>query len=309
VKEKKMQSLTVFLSAGRSGTQWLAKTFSETYPDLAEVVHEPILFHYRPKATLRCKNYDETIRKVAPLRKHLANIDQILQSGRNYVEAGWPVFSWIPYFHERYRSQLRLVHLTRHPVYFACSQTTHNYYRPIVRKDGYVRYAQLEPRDPGILHKEYQQIWSKLSAFEKCLFQWLEVHEYAFEIEQKQPDTPILRVRMEDLFNPQHDALAGVLRFLQLPGDRMADKGWAQRVIDKYQWKTKVDFDVAKIHDHPPVIKLAKKMGYDVNDYDLNRIEERYRAKTHKWLRKRLQAIAGAFCWAGDRRYSKNRET
>jgi hypothetical protein len=280
--------LTLFLSSGRSGTQWVAKVCSELYSDLAEVVHEPIEFHYRPKLTLRTNAYEKMRREVPEIRAHLEHIAEVLESGKAYVETGWPVFSWIPYFHEKYGRQLRLVHLTRHPIYFACSLATHEFYQPNLKNDGFTQYTQLEPTDQGIAHKEYQRMWAGLSPHEKCLFQWLEIHTYAFELQETYPEVPFLRLRMEDLFDPDQKSSEELIRFLEFPLDRFSEHAARERVVDKYHRKTIADFAPQKMQNHTEVTRLAERLGYDVRDYDLSKIQERYSARTYRWLIKTL---------------------
>jgi hypothetical protein len=279
-------SITLFLSPGRSGTQWLRKILRERYRDLADITHEPIEYHYRPALTLRQNQFEETINQSPELKKHLEYIDGVLNSGKHYIETGWPIFSWIPYFYEKYPNHLKLVQLTRHPVYFACSQATHDYYQPRVRVDGFTRYAQLDPFDKGVLHKEYQQGWEDMSVDEKCLFQWLEIHEYAYELEQQYPRVPFLRIRMEDLFNPKHGALNDLLHFLELPPDRL-NEDLRNSVVDGHPRRTIAELHPDNIRRHPHVIRLAAQMGYDALKYDAARME-RYKARSYRWFLKTL---------------------
>jgi hypothetical protein len=127
-------------------------------------------FRYRPKQTLRCNRYESILNEVPEVRRHLQHVAEVLESGRAYVETGWPVFSWVPYFHDKYGDRLKLVHLMRHPVYFACSLATHEYYQPDLKNGGFNRYAELSPADKGIIHKGYAAVWKGLSAHEMCLF-------------------------------------------------------------------------------------------------------------------------------------------
>lgn len=272
--------LAFFLSPGRSGTQWVTDVLRRDYPDIAEVLHEPVIHHYRPKSTLRTGAFTDTIERSDELRRHLSRVEDLLQSGRSYIETGWPAFSWIPYFIDKYQPIIRLVHVTRHPVYFALSMETHGFYNPDVRNDGYVQHAQLDPMDPGVLHKEYGDRWSTLSRFEKCLFQWLEIHAYALELERNHPDVPFLRLRMEDL-TASHRTWVQMLEFLELP-IRCTDAGNRRsEPVDKYKYKRDAISDPTLVSRHPAVLELAAEFGYDPYDFDRNRIMDRYRRPWH----------------------------
>ncbi|MGH7562124.1 MAG: hypothetical protein ACRENB_14020 [Gemmatimonadales bacterium] len=282
--------LALFISPGRSGTQWAAARLRAGYGGSAEVLHEQIGPEYRPKVTLRTGRYQELIDAVEPLRCHLEFIRATVERGKPYIEAGWPVFSWIPWFIERYASHVRLVHLTRHPVQFAYSLQSHGYHSD-TRADWYVRYAQLDPYDPGILHTEYRDRWASLTGFEKCLFQWIELNEYALELRRTYPDVPFLHVRMEDLVGN-----AGRLRelgeFLGLPPAPPADETDLRKRVDEFQHRMDRIVDPRRIHDHPAALRLAAEFGYDVDDVDLRAVRRRYQRPWTERLARSVRRVA-----------------
>ncbi|WP_119462693.1 hypothetical protein [Rhodospirillaceae bacterium SYSU D60014] len=273
--------LAFFLSPGRSGTQWITDVLRRDYSDIAEVVHEPVTHNYRPKSTLRTGRFADAIEQSDELRQHLARIETLLQSGRSYIETGWPAFAWIPYFMDKYQPAIRLVHVTRHPVYFALSMETHGFYNPDTRNDGYVQHAQLDPTDPGVLHKEYGDRWNGLSRFEKCLFQWLEIHAYALELHRKHPDVPFLRLRMEDL-TASNAAWAEMTHFLGLPARGAKAQAPRRGPVDRYKYRRDAISDPTLIFNHPAVLKLAAEFGYDPYDFDRSEIAGRYQRPWHQ---------------------------
>lgn len=279
--------LAFFLSPGRSGTQWVTDVLRQSYSDIAEIRHEPVGHKYRPRWTLRTQNFAGEIQQSADLRRHFDHVENLLQSGRSYIETGWPAFSWIPYFAEKYQPIIRLVHVTRHPVYFAQSMETHGFYNLDARNDGYVQHAQLDPTDPGILHKEYRDRWGTMSRFEKCLFQWLEIHAYALELHRNHPQVPYLRVRMEDLTASEAN-WAKMTAFLGLPARAAAAPPKRREPVDKYSYKRDVISDPALVVRHPAIIELAAEFGYDPRDFDRNRIANRYR---RSWRQRTLRTI------------------
>lgn len=271
-------SLVLCLSAGRSGTQWLAKIIEECCSRDVVVTHEPISYNYMPKLTLRGKMFESVYRECKILRDHLEYIDDLLSSGKNYVELGWPIFSWIPFFVEKYKTRVRLIHLTRHPVYYACSHATHNYYRPEVRSDGYVKYAQLDPYDLGVKHKEYRDIWNGLTVYEKCLYQWLEIHDYALDLHEHYPDVKYVLVKMEDMIKMESSSIQAIADITGIERQRIQSSSIAKVVVDKFRGKTRIGWNLKCIHNHGEVIRMANLLGYKVDNFDIKQIFWRYEA-------------------------------
>lgn len=250
------------ISTGRCGTQWLAKALDHTYADCASVTHEPLGPHYSPKTTLRAPAALREIAGQEPLAGHLAHIDAVVRD-RAYIECGWPAFALIPLLVERYGARLRVVHLVRHPVSTALSYLSHNFYRPEARDDAYIRMAQLEPTDPGIKYSLYQEIWPQLSAYEKALFQWLEINSWAEELKSTYSSVPVCTIRMEDLFSKIGETQVSCLTGLAGLPWREELGSLLTRRVDAYQRPIRDDFDWRRVHRHPKVIELAGHYGYN----------------------------------------------
>jgi Sulfotransferase domain len=278
-----VSEVVFFLSTGRCGTQWLTSALQTVYGDIAEVAHEPVGPHYRPKIFLRAPHRLHELRSIPAVAHHLAAIVERSQS-KSYIELGWPSFSAIPLLKDLFGQRLRLVHLVRHPVPTALSLVTHNFYQPAVRNDAYVRYAQLEPFDSGVLLKEYQESWSKMSVFEKCLFQWVEINLYAEEIRELFRNIPFLRIKMEDMLAPDSGALRELLEFMKLPF-RPQILDFQKRRVDSFNWQTNTSLDWREVYKHVHVLTLAERYGYDLEDVDSDRMWRRYRRSL--WARLR----------------------
>lgn len=255
-------TLSFFLSPGRSGTQWIGDRLAAHYADLAVVEHEPIHANYGPRHVLGGMDFEAARARSPVLAAQLAHIDAVVGSGRHYIDAGWCVWAWMPYFIARYPGRVRLVHFTRHPVRFAYSMESHGFYRPDVRDDGYTRDAQLEPTDAGVSYPQYAARWADLTPFEKCLYQWLEVNAFVLDVHRACPQVPYLHLRMEDITGDQAARWQALLTFLELPGDRLFKDSARTRRVDRFHFYVDRVADPALVYRHPDVVALAAEFGY-----------------------------------------------
>jgi hypothetical protein len=269
-------TLSFFLSPGRSGTQWIGARLAASFGDLALVEHEPIHANYVPRRVLGDPDYAAHIARSPALAAQLAHIDSVVAAGRDYIDAGWCVWAWMPYFIARYPGRVRLVHFTRHPVRFAYSMESHGFYRPDVRDDGYTRDAQLEPTDPGVRYPEYRERWGGMTPFEKCLYQWLELNAFVLAVHREHPQVPYLHLRMEDLTADNTAAWRGLLAFLGLPVERvLADPARTARV-DRFHFYVDRVADPKLAATHPQVVALAREFGYPRLEVSREEVARRY---------------------------------
>jgi hypothetical protein len=261
-------------SAGRCGTQWLASAFNTYYSDLVDARHEPLTFKYSPRTLIRSPLPFEEHPNYPIIDSHLRRIADILVS-RIYLETGWPVIGALRLMYDRFGSRIRIVHLTRHPVYSACSMVTHRYYLSN-RNDGYTAYAILQPTDSSVIHSEFIERWSGMSAFERCLFHWTEINAYILDLrEHLAGDVHWFQTRMEDLFDPQKEALAELVEFLGLPS-RAKFLSLRDKRVDQFATVTRQPLNLTDINKYPEVVELASLLGYNVDDVDEDGIKARY---------------------------------
>jgi hypothetical protein len=268
-------STSFVFSAGRCGTQWLARTLSEHYSDLAETQHEPLVHKYYPRRLLRSDVPLQDHPDFQVLCSHISHISTVIQV-RSYIETGWPSFVAVPLFCRIFSDTVRVIHLTRHPVYSACSMVTHRYYESL-RRDGYTLHGFLQPFDMGVLFKHYAERWRGMSVYEKCLFHWAEINAYGLELRRSyEGSVPWLQIQMEQLLDPQNDRFAELLEFLGLPVRRGALAA-VPKSFDQHQTHTDLTIHWEEIRDHPDFLDLAASLGYDAEAVSARRIEERYR--------------------------------
>lgn len=253
-----MAHAVFILSTGRCGTQWLAAQLARHYADHYRVEHEPLHNRYCPRRMLACRSPQELgAEDSAPILAHADIIERTLERS-HYIECGHPCWSTLPYFAERFRSRIRIIHLTRHPIPTAFSWLTHGAFQPPLLPHLQAKVL-LSPFDTGTSLTEYRERWPSMTPFEKCLYYWAEVNE--FGIRQEVPiHTPWLRVSFENLFGA--DALKSVLEFLELSP---VDEVFAARAlkVDEFNYLTMSHPDLSLVAKHPRVLQIAQSLGYD----------------------------------------------
>jgi hypothetical protein len=264
---------TFFITTARSGTQWLATALKSVYSDLARVEHEAIGYTYRPKLYLRAHDALEDLRSTPRVASHLRGIQADLEH-RNYIEVGFPCFAAAPLLHHEFPQKLRLVQLVRHPVFAAASMVTHQWYRG-TRTDNLESTITLQPSDAGVYQKEYIDRWNSMSTYERCLFYWTEVHQFAQEVRDQLPDVPFHTVRMEDLVRDPEYYLRDLVDFLGLPY-REELLQWVGVRVDFHQKKTGQLMRWQQICDHPLTMKLASDFRYDIETINNWQFQRRY---------------------------------
>ena len=267
--------LVLFLSTGRCGTQWLATNLGDLYPDAAVVTHEPIGPAYRCREFFRAYDRLDDMAAVPEVNRHLDAVAATL-ARTTYIETGWPVFSAIPLFAERFGTLLRVVHLTRHPVPTAISHMVHKTYAGSPRVDGYTQLAALDPFCPGAFRPHLQSAWETYTPYEKTLFWWTEVHLYAEELQRRRPDLEWHTVRAEDLLQGDIPTLSALCDFLGLPFRAELSHRTNQRV-DQWHHRTDDEFDWRKVLDHPDTVHTARRLGYEVAGVDDGALVARYK--------------------------------
>lgn len=264
-----MTFATFIISTGRCGTQWIARTLAEAYPEVLAVEHEPLHNQYESRKATTTPG----VEFAAPplVLAHIKGIERQLET-RSYLECGHPSWSTLPYLAEAFKGRVRFIHLVRHPIPTAYSWLTHAAYQPPLLPHLSEKIL-LSPFDEAARYQDYQPRWESLSPLEKCLYYWLEVNALALEIEARTP-APWLGARYEELFGG--DALQEVLAFLELPH---LDQVFQERntSVDEHRFLSPSWPDWHVIEQHPEVLKLASRLGYDLDHLDEGTLYRRYR--------------------------------
>jgi hypothetical protein len=245
---------TFVLSTGRCGTQSLTKAISQSLNGRAVITHEPIRAQYKPRLTLQPFN---PARKssLSEANTHFRQVVATVTNGTEYVETGWPAFTWFENFRKELGERWRYVHLVRNPVHVAASFVTHGYYQK-GRTDDFPDLAILQPTDAGVKYPEIASEWRKLSVFDKCLYQWLEINAWGGVLAARNI-TPAAVVRFEDLFSAQsvRDSLFDVLDWPR-PSAPMAH-------FDAFHFETALPLKPTSSVLWAKVKDLAATLGYE----------------------------------------------
>jgi hypothetical protein len=263
---------TVVLSTGRCGTQWLTTTLRELHGDRVRVEHEPIGPLYSPRRFFRAYAEPEAILEVPEVRAH---VDAVAGREQPYVETGWPLFAALPLLARTFGPQLRVIHLTRHPVPSALSHLAHSSYAGSPRDDAYTRLATLGPSDPRVFQPGYAEHWDELTPYEKCLFWVTEVGMFGLEFEQRFAQIPFLRISSERMLAGDPETLRALVDHLRLDWDER----WIERTrtrVDRWNHRTEMDVDPLLIERHPAALATAERLGYSGTDVDIEGLRERY---------------------------------
>jgi hypothetical protein len=252
--------VTVFLSTGRCGTQWLAEGLRDCYPALA-VEHKPIGALYNPRKYFRRYADPEAILGVRRVASHLEEIERLDQP---YVETGWPLFPALPLLAARLHDRLRIVHLTKHPVSSALGHAARKLYAGSPRNDAYTRLATLAPTDHRVFQSFYADCWDTLTPYEKCIFWWTEVHLFALELPGQIDPVPIMRVSSEDLLSGARATLEQLLEFLELPWHDRWPAHAAQLSDRPHRTIEGQAIDPLEVHRHPTTVDVARELGYEL---------------------------------------------
>jgi hypothetical protein len=280
-----MNTATFFITSARSGTQWQCHTLRTIYADLLAVEHEPVGYAYSPKRYLRNPAAGAELRRNPAVRQHLDDIHRTLKT-KSYVEVGFPAFAAAPLLWEEFGEQLRLVQLVRHPIRVAASIVTHRWFEPGYRADIQADIA-LAPSDPGALLRHYEARWAGMSAFEKALFYWTEVHLYGLEVQEKFLPVPFLRIKLESLLT-EANSRAQMARFLGLPY-RPAWNDAPGHQVDAYYRQTSSRIDSQGIRSLPEAADLATRFGYDIEAIATSEIRQRYQRSLFSIVNRRAK--------------------
>jgi len=250
---------TFVLSTGRCGTQSLTKAIVQSLKDIAIVTHEPIRELYKPRLTLGRFNPAKN-GNLAEANTHFRQVVATVMNGTEYVETGWPAFTWFEKFSRELGDRWRYIHLVRNPVHVAASFVTHGYYHEN-RSDRFPQFAILQPTDAGVIYPEIANGWRKLSVFDKCLYQWLEINAKAAAY-AKTGLKPVAVVRFEELFSamPERDKLFDVLGWPR-PTAPMAH-------FDAFHFETTLPLKPTSATLWAKVEELAATLGYEPSVLD-----------------------------------------
>ena len=252
----------VFLSTGRCGTQFVATYLGEAAGERAVVVHEPIGPRYAAKQTLRAPDLDALLADHPAVQRHFNRLGRVVEAGQLYVETGWPLFPWVPWFLDRFGEEALVVHLTREPVRFAHSLASRLFYSPQQPNELWPQLSELHPSDPGVRHEHYASLWHDLDAVEKSLFQWLEINTWAEELKEEWAER-FVTLRSEDVLADPGVLLDSLIERRPELAGVFGERPPAPGVVDR--WPQAGRSEEQPLRYLPEVAELAARYGYSMD--------------------------------------------
>lgn len=277
-----------FISTGRCSTQFFADTLTEYYKELAVVRHEPFNSQYNPPRYFSAFHRKANIRLSSILEDHVAFINDTLEN-KHYIETGWPVYGALPFILSRLQGRVKVVHLYRHPLRVAASLTTHNVYA----RGEWSKKMSISPSDYGVVQGHLSgKKWNSMATFEKCLFWWTEINQYALDLQKYYKFTPWFSIRWEDLFIDNRESELGrLLEFLDFPSKEVFLNSLGSKT-DKFSIKTTENIDPECLNNYPAALQVMGHFGYTYDHRMAKELHARYKIPLHnKWQNKAKRAI------------------
>lgn len=270
-----MRSITLIVSLPRCGTQRLAHVLGKLYGDVAAVRHEPIAHNYAPG--LYYRKYDAIHQQLErePIAGHIRRLTAD-ESDQFYVEVSWQCFAAVPLFIDQFGSRVKLVHLFRHPVNNCFSMMSHRFYYPAWLQSDPSRQL-LNPNTVDFIRASETKDWDRISPYEKCLVYWSEMQAYLDELRSLYPETQILSISAESLFDVTSGAHERLTDFIGLPARPLTAE--SERVIDRYSRRAVLFDDWQAIFRHPEIVRVARGLGYDFENITQHALLKRYGPK------------------------------
>lgn len=277
------------LSAGRSGTQWLTDYLQRSYDDVITADHEPALPGFRVRDFHNLPYDRERVDQIGPVRHHFDYIGRVL-SDRPYIETGWPSSRLVTYAADRFPGRVRVLQLTRNPVQNAMSLAAQGMHGSPQAENDDALSTQLDPLAAGCRWRPTDNEWRAWTPYERCLYQWYELHASAQDLQALVGESNFLHLRSEDLFAGSDDAFDALHDFLDLPR-RISGEAAAGRKVDRFQRYAEDIPDWHLILKHDRVVRLAEGMGYNLDVVDDESLKARYGQTWGNYLRRRLGTL------------------
>lgn len=157
----------------------------------------------------------------------------------------------------------------------AASLVTHRWYENAAGREGMRGLVALTPFDCGTRLQGYARRWATMSAFERGLYYWAEVHRYGLELEATLPADQFARFRAEDLVATDAEARRRLAAFLDLP-ERTAWLAPPMQTVDRFRMTTDQPIDASAFALHPEIQHLADRLGYPLTTIDARLLAARY---------------------------------
>lgn len=273
-----MATANFLISTGRVSTQNIHAIVKTALPDVLSE-HEGLGPNYNSRRVFRQpRRQARVLGNRVPIQRKFIQIEDLLAEGASYVEAGWPVFGWLPYLAERFGDQLNFVHLVRDPFKTAASLTTHGFFAG--KQLAWTSRSMIHLGDPGSKYTDMIGRDTLLSAYEKNLFHWLELNSFALECHSLRGFNGLFR--FEDLYCAADCQLPAFIEHLTLRKLAITP----QKAVDNHHHRLDGEIDLQCQPLIEAVVELGVRLGYDAGKL---RASADPRALQETYSKKRLQ--------------------
>ena len=250
-----------FLSTGRCGTQWFAKTLHGTKGTAVFHFPQPDMALYNCYAYEKFAQYqlnypDETIRALSNL--FLAGREQYFRhaykSEKRYIETNNHITFFAPII-AKLIPQAKFVHVYRHPGEFV---------RSGIRREWY-QAKGLPNRQIVPVTSPYQNVWENFSHVQKIAWLWNETNQFIEQFKKSIADDQSYTFNFNEL---DENSLQGLISFLDLKTN-ISKLGKRIHVKDNQQSSNSYldyeEWDATQKHELRNIcLPLAKTYGYQL---------------------------------------------
>lgn len=246
-------SAIFILSSGRCGTQWLAKQLHNVLVNHYWVTHEPLHFDYAPNKNSPSKPLDYNRNKI---QAHATQIQNHLSRGGHYIECGFPCWRHLDWYREILQTDVKVIHLHRHPVDTARSWLKQNaFVMPLLPH--LPEKSLFHPLAPEANLPDYVNRWEQMSPFERNLYYWAEVQLQAENYNRSWDSKNWLEIRFDQLF--EVETFNRLKNFLDFPLN--SDNVNFSRE-DAFPGIEQALFDTTLINRHSAIQEMSQRLGY-----------------------------------------------
>ena len=269
-----MNTLTLIINAGRSGSTFLANLLTQNYSQERYVAHEDIPVQIS-KPRFYNRAYTSVRREEVLADKALTHFFDKWKyelESRSVIETGWTAYHLCPVLSHVFKNCFRYVILHRDPVTFAYSRANMgNYHDNTFYDDAH----EVSPFDKHSIAPQYKGLWESMNHFEKCMFWWYVVYMEACEFRKIHPEVPSLEIKADSLFS--FACLPELLNFLGLREGRCQRYDVPRNEVAKFMKESFPIRDEWKAFQrHTEILKFANSMGYSLTYEEIQRQATKY---------------------------------
>jgi len=133
--------------------------------------------------------------------------------------------------------------------------------------------------------------WELMTEFEKCLFWWTEINNWALNLQRDFSEIPWFSLKYEKVLSKNgRGELRKLLSFLSLPEREDFISSRCKR-IDKFVARTDESIDVNIIKKYAKTVEVMKLLEYDYDSHIMKNIDSRYQRSMLRRFAKKVKRI------------------